>query len=381
MKNLILIFILLVASLCTIFTARYSFAQDNKMVFQDFDGSTPPKNNEGVGYPTYYQSSNEGGPLNISVDVNKKIGGASSLRLRLISGSEFYPQWNPWDGTTRDFARSYSANPADWKFNTFNRFRFWFWISDKAASEKNDGTQNYYLGSYVKRVTDMDPYSDETGGGHYYHPFNVLRNAWSMCTFNSHPGHERGQNGGTDTGNIPYPTTPEYGGSGDPANTYNYFDTLTRFYIQEGMSGGSFPRDYWIDEMEFYKEPYRENDEQVYSICVSYTAKNNRIFLTWNRPKSENSIKHEVKYAFSNIHALGWSNATPAPNGTIAPPGWQGYNGMVYDTTAINVSGKSLIYLAIKPQNSNLFSQVALPLVNGFALPSLTAPTNLKIIP
>jgi len=35
---------------------------------------------------------------------------------------------------------------------------------------------------------------------------------------------------------------------------------------------------------------------------------------------------------------------------------------MVYDTTAIAANGQTRIYLAIKPQNSNLFSQVSLPL-------------------
>jgi hypothetical protein len=294
----------------------------------------------------------------------------------------FYAQWNPWDGSTRDFARAYSSNPAGWQFNTNNRFRIWFWPAIESQQEQYDGTHNFYLGTYVKAITNADPHSDETGGGHYYHPFNLLRNQWSMCTFNSHPGHERGQSGGEDAGNRPYPTTPPYGW-GDPANTYNYFDTLTRFYISDLEDGSNpFPRNYWIDELEFYKEPYPENDDQVYSICVSYTAANNRIFLTWNRPKNENDINHEVRYAFSNIHVLGWSNATPAPNGIITPPGWEGYNGMVYDTMAINVSEKSTIYLAIKPQNSSVFSQVALPLTSGPVTPAtLAPPTNLRVIP
>lgn len=349
-----------------------SLAQSVKMQFQNFDGSSPPKNKEGVGYPTYYSSGTEGGPLTISIDTTKKVSGTGSLKLRLTGGYEFYPQWNPWDGTSRDFARAYSENPAGWKFNTYNRFRFWFFPSIGASSERTNGQQNFYVGTYVKRVTNSDPLSDETGGRHYYHNFNVLRNQWSMCTFNSHPGHERGQNGGIDTGNVPYPTD-------DPYGTYNYFDTLTRFYIQEGGgTSGTFPRDYWIDEMEFYQEPNQENDDQIYSICVSYTTASNRIFLTWNRPKSENSINHEVRYSFSNIHALGWANATPAPNGTIQPPGWEGYNGMVYDTTAINVSGRSVIYLAIKPQNSSVFSQVMFPLTGG-SNTGLSAPNNLVI--
>jgi hypothetical protein len=372
----------LVLPIALLIGVQTGFAQSTKMVFQNFDGSSPPKNKEGVGYPTYYDSGSEGGPLAISIDTIKKVSGTGSLKLRLTGGQEFYPQWNPWDGQSRDFARAYSTNPAGWKFNTYNRFRFWFWTPSAGSPESYDGQQNYYVGTYVKRVTNSDPYSDETGGGHFYHNFNVLRNQWSMCIFNSHPGHERGQNGGVDTGNIPYPTSPEYGGSGDPNRIYNYFDTLTRFYIQETGGTKTFPRDYWIDEMEFYQDPNNENDNQIYSICVSYTKNNNRFFLTWNRPKDENSIEHEVRYAFTDIHALGWSNATSAPNGIIEPPGWQGYNGMVYDTTAINVSGESAIYLAIKPKNSSMFSQVRFPIegVTDSTQPP-AAPSNLKVMP
>ncbi len=140
--------------------------------------------------------------------------------------------------------------------------------------------------------------------------------------------------------------------------------TLTRWYLS-GDDSRVLPRDYWLDEIEFYQEPNTENDEQIYSICASYTATTNRIFLTWNRPKDENSINHEVRYAFSDIHVLGWSNATAAPGGVITPPGFEGYNGMLYDTTGINMNGNSTLYLAIKPQNSSVFSQLVLPLNAG----------------
>jgi hypothetical protein len=135
--------------------------------------------------------------------------------------------------------------------------------------------------------------------------------------------------------------------------------------------------------MDFYRETYAENDDQVYTICSSYTTATNRLFLAWNRPKDENSTQHEVRYAFSDIHVLGWNNAIPAPNGVITPLGYQGNNGMHYDTTAINMAGQSTIYLAIKPQNSSVFSQVAFPLSGGPIPPPPplipAAPTNLRI--
>ena len=347
--------------------------RENEMiVFQNFDVPVPPLNIADYGYPSDYYNSKtkEGGKLSISIDTTKKIAGEGSLKLVLTSGFSFYPQWNPYNKEGREFARSYIANPHEWKFNTYNRFQFWFWMATNGAPEQTDGTSSIYMGTYVKRVTSPNRLSDEDGGNHYYHPFTVARGQWSMCVMNSHPGHKRGNSGQTDTGNVPYPTTPEYGGSGDPIRTYNYFDTLTRFYFQEVEAADtSFPRTYWFDEMIFYREPAKENDEQVYSICTSVTPETNRLFLTWRRPKDENAIKHEVRYAFSDIHTLGWDNATPAPNGTITPPGWQGYNGMVYDTTDINMNGQQVIYLAIKPQNSNVFSQVVFPLTNSSTPP------------
>jgi len=51
----------------------------------------------------------------------------------------------------------------------------------------------------------------------------------------------------------------------------------------------------------------------------------------------------------------------PAPGGKIAPPGLQGYNGMVYTTTDIPLEGKQAIFLAIRPANAARFSQVELP--------------------
>jgi len=342
-----------------------SIHYEKMMVFQNFDDPTLPVNMAGSGYPRAYSSSTEGGPLDISIDTSKKVAGESSLKLTMTSGFTFYPQWNPYKSVGRGFARDYFPNPQEWEFNTYNRFQFWFFMAENGSPERYPGPSsmsNIYMGTYVKRITNPDNFSDETGGGHYYHSFNALRGQWSMCVMNSHPDHRRGDSGSVDPGNLPYPTTSEFGGSGDPAETYNYFDTLTRFYFQESNGATEFPRTYWFDEMAFYQEPAPENDDQVYSICVSVTPETNRLFLTWRRPKDENNIKHEVRYAFSDIHKLGWNNATAAPDGIITPPGWQGYNGMVYDTTDINMKGHSVIYLAIKPQNSDIFSQVAFPL-------------------
>src|SRR5262249_20354000 len=66
----------------------------------------------------------------------------------------------------------------------------------------------------------------------------------------------------------------------------------------------------------------------------------------------------------------GWAAATAAPNGIITPPGSGGYNNMVYDTTGLSLSGHSVVYIAIKPQNSNLFTEIAIPLGSSSSTPA-----------
>ncbi len=144
---------------------------------------------------------------------------------------------------------------------------------------------------------------------------------------------------------------------------FNTFDTLTRFYIAaESYMPPSYPLVYRLDQFDFYQESHAENDEQVYTIAATVVHADNRLVLTWSRDKDQNNTKHEVRYAFSNIHEIGWDRAVPAPDGIVTPPGWQGYNHMLYVTTKLPLAGKPTIFLAIKSQGAKLFSQIDLPL-------------------
>src|SRR5262249_7316456 len=159
------------------------------------------------------------------------------------------------------------------------------------------------------------------GGEHYYHMLNLpALGTWTQVIINMHPDHVRGAPGDADPGFLPYPTTPAAGNGGtDPANTYNYFDALTRFYIQVDQLPTRYPADYYLDQIQFYKSPYQENDVQVFSLTGSYRASDNQLVVTWNRAKADNTINDEVRYSFTDIHASGWNAATPAPNGLITP--------------------------------------------------------------
>jgi hypothetical protein len=340
------------------------------IVFQSFDGSTPPVNGDGSTYPDEYGGSvgTEGGTASVSINTTNSISG-NSLDLHLTAG-QLYAEFNPYNyannsayPSRRGFARNYAQNASQWQLNTYDRMSFWVLLPTTDTAFSTNGDPNFEFGTYVKQVTNADSTSDEAGGNHYYHLINLpALGTWTQVILNMHPDHRRGDSGSVDPGLMTYPTTSTYGGA-DPASTYNYFDTLTRFYLQEPYTAPSaYPADYLIDNISFYKSAYQENDTQVYSLTGTYRASDNRLLVTWNRDKAEDTVKQEVRYSFSDIHVGGWASATAAPNGTITPPGSGAYNNMVYNTTGISMGGHSMIYIAIKPQNSTLFTEIAIPI-------------------
>lgn len=330
------------------------------MVLLNFDDTNTPCNGDGDGYPNNYKSNKEGGTATLSIEPSDAIFG-HSLRMHLTEG-KLYAQFNPYNYVgngsyppgPRAFARQYAKRAADWKFNTYDRMRFWIKVPVNGPIHATNGTNPVEFGTYVKHVKNPDHYSDETGGAHYYHQLNwPAVGEWTQVILNMHPDHIRGTSGGVDPGILPHPTK----------EGFNYFDALARFYIRYPyVSPKSYPADFLLDEIEFFRQPNQENDSQVYSLSATYRQADNRLIVTWNRNMTENHIKHEVRYTFSDIHENGWKTARKAPNGIITPAGDGGYNGMVYDTTTLPLTGHAMIYLAIKPENSDLFTQIVVPL-------------------
>ena len=238
-----------------------------EMKFQDFNGTTVLRNGDGDTYPMIDSGT-------VSLDPSDSISG-NSLRVNLTNPAadhDIQIQFNPYNyaGTPgfpqaeRAFARDYSANPAAWQFNTYNRFSFWFQRPTSVSPLDPGG--NFYdvqIGTYVKQVTNADSRSDEIGGNHYYHLIGVPNfgaGTWTHVILNMHPDHVRSEN--RDPGFVQYPTAvggPN--GGDDPPSTYNYFDTLTRFYIDD-LTAAS-PCTFRVDDFTFYKEPDQENDQQV----------------------------------------------------------------------------------------------------------------------
>jgi hypothetical protein len=287
----------------------------------------------------------------------ERTGGVTGgcVRFEMTQG-RFYPQLNAHNADgTRGFAREYVAGT--WRWNTYNRLSFWIQVPTSNRPMDRSGRETMQVGTFVKRIQGQDAHSDETGGGHWYHLVNLpATGTWTKVVLNMHPHHLRGASGSTEHGDRPHPTNePEY----------NYFDTLTRLYIEAIGEPYSYPAVFRLDEFQFYQEVHHEADEQVYSIAATYVPAERRMILTWSRNKNENDVPHEVRYAFESIHLIGWDKATPAPGGMIAPPGFQGYNGMVYTTTDIPLEGRQAIFFAIRPANAARFSQVELPDLPG----------------
>jgi acetyl esterase/lipase len=316
-----------------------------------FDSEQLPRNKAGDPYVSQYKGNGEA-----TVTLEKEGGIRGGCVKFEVTKGNFYPQFNAHNADgTRGFAREYIEDPGKWQFNTYNRMSFWIQTPPGARPLDRGGRETIQFGTFVKRITGEDTHSDETGGGHWYHLLNLpASGTWTKVVLNMHPHHLRGASGGTEHGNRPHPTGEE---------NYNYFDTLTRFYLEAMGRPAAYPLVYRLDEFQFYCEPHPENDAQVYGIAASYLPAEKRLVLTWSRDKTQNQIPHQVRYAFESIHELGWDKATPAPGGTVKPPGDGGYNGMLYSTTDVSVAGRRAIYFAIRPEGAEQFSQIELPIL------------------
>jgi hypothetical protein len=347
--------------------------------FLDYEGLTLPLVDFGGGDLRTYPLTGSTGPGTITIDSQDAISGQHSIRYTLNSGLA-YPEWDPYNygryrpqlNEDRGFAREFADNPAGWQFNTYDRLEFWVKVPTNGAAADTGGNHNAEFGTYVKCISlpgCPDGTTDEGPVGyHYYHFFNLSpTGTWTRVILNAHPNHLRGGDGNTEWGNQPHPTNEAQ---------YNYWDTFTRFYIEYLGNPSSYPASYNYDSFRFYKEAYQENDDQILTMHATYVPASNRVLLWWSTRKDE-AVNYGIRYAFSDIHAMGWNAATPAPNGTLFAGGG-GYNGVLYDNSTIKMSGATL-YLAVKPQNSNLFRQIAIPVSSSSSISPPQAPSNLIV--
>ena len=253
-----------------------------------------------------------------------------------------------------------------WTLDHYTRMRVWIKVPPAiGAWSRGDSSMN--IGTYLRKSTVCC--NAEEGGGHKYHGFNIgyAEGNWEQLIIDPHPDHTRGANGDLEEGTQMYPTGEA---------KYNYFDALTWFYI-DFQGDLPAPADFFVDGFELYRETRDENIDQVYSLHGVYIPQSNTVRVAWKRRKDQETIRHEVRYSFSDIFATGWSGATPA--GMVSALGGGGYNGMGWSSSSIATSGRSMLYVGIKPENSTKFRQIAIPL-GGSATTPPAPPSNVRII-
>jgi len=292
------------------------------------------------------------GSLHLSNHLNINVEPGGALYLNFNRRSEELGGWYYIKEVFVDLLQSM----ASWENNKYNRLCFFLKVpNNHYPNPDRPGVYSLVFGTY-NRATSAPVTVNETGGNHFYHWFRATgsNDRWMKFIVDMHPSYQRLSpiTGGTELGEVSDPT--EEG--------LLYFDTMTRFYIDFGyrVYDETIANDYKADKFSVYQETRTENETQVYSICGFYDPATSRLWVSWSRNKDENTLIHDVYYAFSDIHELGIENATAAPGGQITPLGFQGDNLMVYDTTSLDVGQNSSIFIAVRPRNATLFKQIQL---------------------
>jgi hypothetical protein len=313
-----------------------------------FDAAALPKNAAGETLPSIYDSLGMG---TVALDENAGVHG-NAAAVTVTSG-ELSPQFFSSDGVKRGFVRDTVPAGTPWQRNTYNRLRFWIKAPANAAPLAADGHTNLSLQAYVKRVADADPYNDSAGGGLYFYALNVPNvDAWTQVVLSQHPAQASGGNPNEDLGVVDHPTNEA---------DASFFDAMSRL-IFDSDAPQSYPATFRLDDFTFYQDLHADGDADVFDVTSTYVRASRRMILTWQRRADRPEVAHEVRYAYSSVHAIGWEAATAAPQGVIQPPGDGAYNGMVYDTTALPLAGHSRVFLAIRPVGAAGFFEIEVPL-------------------
>lgn len=333
---------------------------EHSNIYEDFEGAeifqvNPNSTSDDVKFLwNQYDNIYHAGPGTESISSEEAFSGESSLKITVDSGNlqaQFYPyssEQYKWLYVS-EAAADGLVQTTTWQNDRYNRMKFWAKVPE-GVDRFTGGRSNFIWGTYT-RCTTCDVTSAESGNGHWYHNFNIMHTGqWHQFIVDFHPNHQRGEGGNDDQGVVEYPT----GEAG-----LNYFDVLTRFYFD--IEDIPAPFTFYFDKIEFYYDPNDENVEEIYSLNGVYRPSDNYLYVGWMRHKAH-SHNFEVRYSFNDIHDLGWNSATPAPNGLVSPLGGGGYNAIEYETDGIDMSGRSQIYVAIKPKEQDRFRQIVIPI-------------------
>lgn len=295
-------------------------------------------------------------------------GTGSEMQLQFYTYTEALANWDNGWNYARQFVNNPSMNPDGgspaWPLNRLNRMRFW--VKLPAGIGQAHPSHNVEIGTYLRDLGTARNLA-ESDNQHFYHFLDLRSHGqWEQVIIDTHPDHQRGNAGNTELKENPQ--IPEPG--------YNYFDLMTRFYIHVPYAATA--GNYLVDGVEFYQETNPENTAQVRSLHAAFLPATSTVEVGWTRNKNENGVNHEVRYSFSPIHTIGWAAATVPSNTVVVDDGDFGYNSMAWVSPTLSLSGKTVLYVAVKPQNSTLFRQIAIPLTSGPVVKPL-APASLIV--
>ena len=320
------------------------------------------------GHPLWDVYSGEGGTGPTAVVAGATHDGAKGLQETLTAGTiymHFYANDGNWH-----FAHELLTS-GSWTPNQFNRMSFWVWHPTTMA-EDTANHHNIELGTYTRCQT-CDAATQNAGGTHYYHEYNVLPGVWTYVIVDNHPQHAVG-GPNTDPGVVTSPTTD--------GPTWNYFDSLTRWYWNAPyIAPTSYPATFNWDSVQFYKDTnVNEDVAHISSMEASYNPTTNKLHVGFDRNATEDTTAdttYTASYAFSDIWQLGLANALPM--GSVGPDGLGDYVNKKIEST-VALGGHSVVYIAVQKQGSTTFRQIALAL-SSVTSTAPQAPSNLRITP
>lgn len=393
-----------------------SFVLDD---FENYAGTEFPvmkDNSEGT-YRFWHQdptdTSGDERPGEATITTNKPLFGTKSAEITVTNGTArggvgngsqtgdagalMFRMYNNLYTGVNDYRTLDEINPGTgYQQNTYNRMRIWVWLppetvaatttSSEAASAfyapnegLPDGSANFHIGTYHRRPEeDKDV---ETDNFKFYQYYNLLyMNNWVAIEVDTYPDHIR-SGPDQDLGDYHYPMlrVDEYTGS--LAETENYFDTMTWFYINDKFGVNNYPATWWVDGIELYTVDYANEDVQnVKSVAAARSnipASPNRIWVQWHRNEDlgKTDTLYDLKYSYTSFYDAGSfeNHGVIAPNqiNDISSQGVFGYNSgghncIHYQTDLIPLTGKTVLYVAIRMQGeTDKFRQVRIPLTSA----------------
>lgn len=328
-------------------------------------------------------SSGQDRPCYCYIESGTGYSGGNAMRFEVDfpdvitnSGIQFHAvQYFPYDEPLFEYrfmreqkALTYNANSEtweagvdSWEIGKFDRVEFYVKV-DSFMGTVPDGQTNFHFGTYWRgnnsnRSKEQGDSGEE--GDHFYHYYNLDPvGDWYKVIVDTHISHKVGGNGNTEWGDQLYP-------SGDAVDSgYTYFDLMTRFYFHEKSEVDSFTGSnrFLFSDIRIYKEQNNEDRDKIYSLSAVHDSANSQVIVAWKRDKDDNDVFNQVRYAYSNIHSLGWTNANCIDY--IDPPSTAGYNGVKFigDLSSMGYVAQDEIFIGIKSDSSTLFRQISIDL-------------------